>query len=109
MKKKVEKKLYNLMFGEFSALIMFAFIWVIYLYILDKFDHYLTSMQNIYAFILLEFILLQGSIYWYLKWRKVKDNKSYNLSDSPIIYFPVVKKNQCLFIMFRIYYILEKY
>ncbi|WMX53821.1 hypothetical protein [Peribacillus sp. R9-11] len=87
MKKKVEKKLYNLMFGEFSALIMFAFIWVIYIYILDKFDHYLTSMQNIYAFILLEFILLQGSIYWYLKWRKVKDNKSYNLSDSQLYIF----------------------
>lgn len=80
MKKNVEKKLFSLMSGEFFALVMFAFLWILYINILDTFDAHLTSLENIYAFLLLEFILLQGSIYWYLKWSKVKHNKSYHLS-----------------------------
>ncbi|MNN80425.1 hypothetical protein D3C81_1971570 [compost metagenome] len=33
---------------------------------------YLASLSSIYAFVVLEFILLQGSCYWFLKWRQVR-------------------------------------
>ncbi|WP_226671099.1 hypothetical protein [Metabacillus litoralis] len=102
MKKKIEKKLFSLMFGEFFALIMFAILWILYIYIFEQFEQALTSWDNIYAFALLEFILLQGSIYWYLKWKKVKDNKGYNLTLSQIQIFQWLKRFNVILIMIGI-------
>ncbi|RID83630.1 hypothetical protein D1953_15090 [Peribacillus asahii] len=72
MQKKVQKKLFNLFTGELFATIMFAVLWMMYLQLFKWTGPYLTSFSSLYAFALLEFILLQGSYYWFLKWKQVQ-------------------------------------
>ncbi|EID43751.1 hypothetical protein [Parageobacillus thermoglucosidasius] len=72
MQKKVERKLFHLFIGELSAAVIFALIWIMYIQLFEWAEPYLTSFSSLYAFILLEFILLQGSFYWFLKWKQVQ-------------------------------------
>lgn len=74
MQKRVKRKLFHLYTGEFMATVIFAVLWVSFLMQHDWTDSYLTSFSSVYAFILLEFILLQGSLYWFLKWKRAKEN-----------------------------------
>lgn len=78
MKQKVEKKLLHICSGEFVSLLIFAFIWMNFV---PQFhgatDYYIA---NTLAFLLLEWILLQGSLYWYLKWRRIKKGMDVRLS-----------------------------
>jgi len=69
MQKKVQKRLFHLYTGELAATVMFAFVW---LYYLQRFEWAALSFSTGYAFVLLEFILLQGSYYWFLKHQQVK-------------------------------------
>ncbi|CRK84999.1 hypothetical protein [Neobacillus massiliamazoniensis] len=72
MQKKVEKKLLKLFTGELSATIIFALVWIEFLQLYRWTVPYLTSFSSLYAFALLEFILLQGSYYWFLKLKQTK-------------------------------------
>ncbi|MGW8428165.1 hypothetical protein ACWGJQ_22210 [Peribacillus simplex] len=74
MQKRVKRKLFHLYTGELMATVIFAVLWVSFLMQHDWTDSYLTSFSSVYAFVLLEFILLQGSLYWFLKWKRAKEN-----------------------------------
>jgi hypothetical protein len=67
MQKRVKKKLVSLYTGELFAVFTFALIWLLYIQLFEWSVPYLTSYSSLYSFALLEFILLQGSYYWYLK------------------------------------------
>lgn len=92
MHKKVEKKLFNLCTGEFTATVMFIVVWLMYMQSFERFERYLTSYTSIYAFILLEFILLQGTYYWFLKWRQVKQKDFTNLPNEKLRFFAMFNK-----------------
>ncbi|RWZ50162.1 hypothetical protein EQV77_17600 [Halobacillus fulvus] len=85
MKGSLERKLLKLTTGEFAATAVFALLWVYYLSINDKGS--MTALSNVFAFILLELILLQGSFYWYLKWKKVKKGRPYTLPNRQLTVF----------------------
>jgi hypothetical protein len=63
MQRRVKKKLVSLYTGELFAVITFALIWILYILLFEWSVPYLTSYSTLYVFILLEFILLQGSYY----------------------------------------------
>lgn len=72
MHKKMKKKFFSLWTGELTATIVFALVWIAYVILFDWAESYLTSFSTLYAFALLEFVLLQGSYYWFLKWKQIK-------------------------------------
>ncbi|AIQ67785.1 hypothetical protein [Paenibacillus graminis] len=71
-KKHIAQKLYSLFTGELFAVIMFAVLWVLYLLMFDWAAAYLASLSSVFIFVVLEFILLQGSYYWFFKWKQVR-------------------------------------
>ena len=98
MQKKANRKLFNLFTGELMATILFAALWL--LYIQQKIGTaYLTSFPPIYAFALLEFILLQGSTYWFLKWKQAKQKKYGQLPYSQLRIFLLFKKTNFVLIV----------
>jgi hypothetical protein len=92
MQKRVKKKLGSLYTGELLAVFTFAFIWILYIQLFEWSVPYLTSYSSLYAFALLEFILLQGSCYWYLKLKQVQQNDFTPLSDSQLKIFLNLKR-----------------
>jgi len=92
MRKKIEKKYYSLFTGELSATISFAGVWVFYLKLYSSLEVHLTSYYPLYAFTLLEFILLQGSLYWYLKLKQVRQNIFSSLPPTQLRVFYLLKK-----------------
>jgi len=69
MHNKIKKKLLHLYTGELTATIVFLIVWLVYL---QKYEWASLTGYTAYAFILLEFILLQGTYYWYLKYNQIK-------------------------------------
>lgn len=65
MKRKVEKRLLNLAIGEFAA----AWTFVLLYTVLE------LGMASLVALVLLDFILVQGSFYWLVRYRSVKRRK----------------------------------
>ena len=61
---KLKKRLLNLFIGEFAAACMF-----VYVYISSNLIR--IGNANLIAFLYLIFILLQGSIYWFYKYRLI--------------------------------------
>ncbi|MBG9550424.1 general stress protein [Cytobacillus firmus] len=71
MRNRVLKRLSYLFTGESMSLIMFVFI--SYLVNFTYPDLHLYSLFSFWSsFLLLEVILLQGSIYWFAKWKRLK-------------------------------------
>ncbi|BDH61781.1 hypothetical protein MTP04_19110 [Lysinibacillus sp. PLM2] len=87
MNKKIEKKLFNLFTGEITATILFAIVYVLYIETMEWAPEYLIVNSSIYSFILLEFILLQGSIYWFLKWQQVRRKDFTNLKKGYLVLY----------------------
>ncbi|URM34673.1 general stress protein [Cytobacillus firmus] len=80
MKNRVLKRLSYLYTGESMSLIMFVFI--SYLVNFTYPDLQLYSLFSFWSsFLLLEFILLQGTIYWFVKWKRLKRE---NTSVAPV-------------------------
>lgn len=76
--------------GESAAMLMF----ILTSFIVDKAYpqlklYYLASFW--FSFFLLEFLLVQGSMYWYAKWKRLKDE---NISLTPIKMVQRLKKLQ---------------
>ena len=92
MHKKMKKKFLSLWTGEFTATILFALVWMQYLALFEWADSYLSSFSTLYAFALLEFILLQGSYYWFLKWKQLKRKDYSHLSYGQLRLFSWFKK-----------------
>ena len=91
MQQKANRKLFNLFTGELTATILFAALWLLFIQ-QQKWTPYLTSFPPIYAFVTLEFILLQGSTYWFLKWKQAKQKKYGQLPSSQLRIFMRFKK-----------------
>ncbi|MGE7603489.1 hypothetical protein ACQKL5_13525 [Peribacillus sp. NPDC097675] len=91
MQKKADRKLFHLFTGELTATILFAAMWLLYIQQQIWIAHF-TSFPPIYAFVLLEFILLQGSLYWFLKWKRAKQKKYGPLPPSHLRMFLLFKK-----------------
>ncbi|AMM95736.1 general stress protein (plasmid) [Peribacillus simplex] len=71
MKKLLEKRLAYLYKGERNAIIVFIVISYLYNFVFPSIQLYsLFSFWT--SFLLLEFILLQGTIYWYKKWNRLR-------------------------------------
>ncbi|USG67162.1 hypothetical protein NDK47_07695 [Brevibacillus ruminantium] len=98
MDKKIQGKLFRLCAGEFFAAVMFPVLWIMYLQIIEWTEPYLTSIPSIYAFVLLEFILLQGSLYWFLKWKQAKQGNFYRLPNRQLCIFVWCKRVNFLLI-----------
>ncbi|MCU6604139.1 general stress protein [Peribacillus frigoritolerans] len=80
MKKLLEKRLAYLYKGERNAIIVF--IVISYLYNISFPSIQLYSLFSFWtSFLLLEFILLQVTIYWYKKWNRLRKE---NTSITPI-------------------------
>ncbi|WP_099361541.1 hypothetical protein [Fredinandcohnia onubensis] len=93
MKARAQKKLFGLWTGELSAAILFPVLWLLYIPTFEWSAHYLTTFPHIFAFCILEYILFQGSYYWYLKWRRVRQGKSSSLPDSYLSRFRFFKRS----------------
>lgn len=89
---KVKRKLFGLWTGELTAALVFAALWVGYLNEFPHLGFYLTTFSSVYAFIILEFILFQGSLYWFMKWRRVSRKEDSHLPSSYIQLFLFFKK-----------------
>lgn len=89
---KVKRKLFGLWTGELTAALLFAALWIGYLNGFSHLAFYLTTFSSVYAFIILEFILLQGSLYWFMKWMRVSRKEDSHLPSSYIQLFLLFKK-----------------
>lgn len=98
MQKKVQKKLFGLFTGEWFATLLFAVLWGLYIQLDEGFEVYLTPFSAIYAFVLLEWILLQGGYYWFLKWRQMKKGVRSRLADQQLRLFLFFKRSNQLLI-----------
>ncbi|WP_147803971.1 hypothetical protein [Alkalicoccus halolimnae] len=68
--KELERRLIYLFTGEFSSMGIFIIIYVSY----DVNPN--NSLSLIYVFIVLNFILFQAGFYWFIKWRRMKTEKT---------------------------------
>ena len=90
MRKELEKRLSYLYTGESIAIVGF----IIVSFLLNRANPQLQlySLTSFWvSFFLLEFLLAQGSTYWYSKWRRLK---SENTSVTPISMVHRLKKVQ---------------
>ncbi|MFJ7859346.1 hypothetical protein ACIQZM_15785 [Peribacillus sp. NPDC097206] len=99
MQKKANRKLYSLWTGELTATVLFAALWLLFIQQQKWVDPYLISFPPIYAFVVLEFILLQGSLYWFLKWKQAKQKKFVGLPSAQLRIFRAFKKINMVLIL----------
>ena len=92
MHQKLTKKLFNLFIGELAATIIFAVLGLMFLNIHDWTNPHLTSFAPLFAFLLLEFLLIQGSYYWFLKWTQAKRRGFSKLPDQQLKLFQHLKR-----------------
>lgn len=104
MQKRLSKKLASLYKGELFAVFTFALIWVLYIKLFEWSVPYLTSFSSLYAFFLLEFILLQGSYYWYLKLKQVQQNDFTSLPNAQLRTFANLKRLNTWLIVIGVLY-----
>ncbi|WP_440602388.1 general stress protein [Bacillus sp. GB_SG_008] len=69
MNKSFKKRLVYLFTGELFAVITFIFLY--FFYPLNPNGSYAL----IYVFFILNFVLLQGSFYWFVKWKRLKTKR----------------------------------
>lgn len=89
---KLTKKLFNLFTGELAATMMFAGIWLMFLHMHEWSKPYLTSFAPVFSFLVLEFLLLQGSYYWYIKWKQAKCRDFSFLPKKQLTFFRGLKR-----------------
>ncbi|WP_163243323.1 general stress protein [Bacillus aquiflavi] len=89
MKEMLEKRLLYLYSGELSSIIVFVFVSYLFNYAYPNLQLY--SLYSFWlSFILLEWLLLQGTIYWYVKLKRLRNE---NTSITPI---KIVRQLHCL-------------
>lgn len=76
MKRHIENRLKYLYSGELAAVISFVILSVLVNH--NYPDLKLYSLFSFWtAFLLLEFLLLQGTLYWYIKLKRFRDEKTF--------------------------------
>jgi hypothetical protein len=103
MQQKVKRKLVSLWTGELFAVFTFALMWILYGQLFAWSTPYLKSYSSLYAFALLEFILLQGSYYSYLKLQQLKKGDLKKLPDNKLRIYSLFKKINELLILIGIF------
>lgn len=96
MKKSLESKFFRLFTGEGTALALFL---LMYMFMLDKIkvmQPFLFSPLSIFCFFLLEWVLCQGTVYWFLKWRRISLKKKSRLDELQYRWFDWLKKSNLL-------------
>ncbi|MFD1019392.1 hypothetical protein [Thalassobacillus hwangdonensis] len=92
MRESMIKKYIRLWTGELIASILFAFLWFYAIKSMESIAAYVTSYPAVYAFLVLEFILLQGSFYWYMKWKQAKQGNFSRMTKSQCRWFTYLKR-----------------
>ncbi|WP_449623100.1 general stress protein [Robertmurraya sp. Marseille-Q9965] len=98
MKLKIERRLSYLYTGESMALISF----VIVSFFLNKAYPHLRMYSLFsfwFSFFLLEFLLVQGSLYWYTKWKRLKNENTSVTPNRVVRFLKIIKKWNILLIM----------
>ncbi|MBJ8052463.1 general stress protein [Bacillus cereus] len=91
MKSNLEKRLSYLYTGELFSVITFIFTSYLINYAYPTL--YLYSLYSFWvSFLLLEFLLLQGTFYWYVKWKRLKKEKTSVTPIWIIQYLKILKK-----------------
>ncbi|MBU3209039.1 hypothetical protein [Clostridium algidicarnis] len=91
MRKKLLKRFSYLYTGELLSAVMFIIL--LFLFNKDFTRLQLYSLTSFWiSFFLLEFLLLQGSIYWYEKWKKLKKENTIVTSIQIVKNFKNLKK-----------------
>lgn len=91
MRGNIEKRLSYLYTGELFSVITFIFTSYLINYAYPTL--YLYSLYSFWvSFLLLEFLLLQGTVYWYVKWKRLKKEKTSVTPIRMIQYLKVLKK-----------------
>ncbi|WP_394217645.1 hypothetical protein [Halobacillus trueperi] len=93
MKKELESKFFRLFTGEGVALALFFLMYIFMLERLAVMQAFLFTPLSLFCFFLLEWILLQGTVYWYLKWKRVSRKKKTALHDSQYGRFAKLKRS----------------
>ncbi|MEF7659262.1 MULTISPECIES: general stress protein [Bacillus cereus group] len=98
MKRTLEKRLSYLYTGELFSVITFIFTSYLLNYAYPTLHLY--SLYSFWvSFLLLEFILLQGTLYWYVKWKRLKKEKTSVTPFRMIRYLKLLKKINIAFII----------
>ncbi|HDR7515111.1 general stress protein [Bacillus mobilis] len=98
MKRTLEKRLSYLYTGELFSVITFIFTSYLLNYAYPTLHLY--SLYSFWvSFLLLEFILLQGTLYWYVKWKRLKKEKTSVTPIRVIQYLKILKKINIAFII----------
>lgn len=75
MRKKLEKRFTYLYSGEFTSFILFIFVSDLIHRAYPNLQLY--SLYSFWAsFLFLEFLLLQGAMYWYSKWKRLRNENT---------------------------------
>ncbi|MGE7883817.1 general stress protein [Bacillus sp. NPDC094077] len=91
MKRNLEKRLSYLYTGELFSVITFIFTSYLINYAYPTLHLY--SLYSFWvSFLLLEFLLLQGTAYWYIKWQRLKKEKTSITPIGIIQYLKMLKK-----------------
>ncbi|MBE5108526.1 general stress protein [Bacillus thuringiensis] len=91
MKRNLEKRLSYLYTGELFSVITFIFTSYLLNYAYPTLHLY--SLYSFWvSFLLLEFLLLQGTVYWYIKWKRLKKEKTSITPIGIIQYLKMLKK-----------------
>ncbi|MBT2659994.1 hypothetical protein J7E35_02885 [Bacillus sp. ISL-45] len=109
MQNKLNKKLASLYKGELFAVFTFALMWILYIQLFEWSVPYLTSYSSLYAFVLLEFILLQGSYYWYLKLKQVQQNDFTALPNGQLRTFANFKRLNSWLILIGVFILIYQF
>ena len=104
MKSNLEKRLSYLYTGELFSVITFIFTSYLLNYAYPTL-HLYSLFSFWISFLLLEFILLQGAIYWYVKWKRLKKEKTSITPIRMIQYLKVLKKINIALTYHGIYYV----
>ncbi|MGR9049668.1 hypothetical protein ACQ4XT_13665 [Halobacillus faecis] len=96
MKRRLESKFFRLFTGEGTALVLFLFMYVFMLDRISVMETFLFTPLSFLCFILLEWILLQGTVYWFLKWRRISKKKKTGLHDSHYLWFERLRKSNLI-------------
>lgn len=99
LRKKLLKRFSYLYTGELMSVVMF----IVVLFLLNKVYPQLRlySLTSFWiSFFLLEFLLVQGGIYWYVKWKRLKKENTIVTPIQILKSFKILKKyNICLIIV----------
>lgn len=102
MRQRLERRLLSLSAGELVSTLLFATLWLTYPSYVDWTVPFLTDSLAVFAFAILEFVLLQGSLYWLLKRRRIMAGGGLALTHEQIRLFSYFRRLNALLLLIGI-------